>query len=206
MTTAYSTTETMHPNIAAMPRRAGKDPSVARSVLGLADLPTIVALGPFDDLTHARHLRAAFIILQRVCPAQLILLGSGPQRTAVLRNIGAGAHMFDLYGEPRWSDLMAAADLVVSSAASGIEALLAVMAEGRALVAPMEPETVRLILPTSAGLVYRPGDVSAMTSAIFRLMTMPRLRQEMATRASAVAQRQQLEQVRCRRAREQRRT
>lgn len=206
MTTAYSTTETPHPNIAAMPRRAGKDPSVARSVLGLADLPTIVALGPFDDLRHARHLRAAFIILQRVCPAQLILLGSGPQRTAVLRNIGAGAHTFDLYGEPLWSDLMAAADLVVSSAASGREALLAVMAEGKALVAPMEPETVRLILPASAGLVYRPGDVSAMTSAIFRLMTAPRLRHEIATRASAVARRQQLEQARCRHAREQRRT
>ena len=59
-----------------------QDSAVARSVLGLADLPTVVALGPFDDLAHAEQLAAAFTAVRRRCNAQFVLLGKG--RTAPL--------------------------------------------------------------------------------------------------------------------------
>jgi len=44
---------------------------VARSLIGLAGLPTIVALGPFDDRPHAEQLAAAFATVRRHCKAQL---------------------------------------------------------------------------------------------------------------------------------------
>ena len=199
MTVAYSTAETMHPDIAEISHRASEDPKVARSLLGLADLPTIVATGPFDDLTHAHQLAAAFTILQRACRAQLVLLGTGAHRTAALRAVPRGAgtrvHLLDASSMPLWSDIISAADLVVLSTTSGPRRLLDVLAAGRAVVAPMDPATVRLVVPTSAGLVYRPGDVSALASAIKRLMTTPRLRQGIASRAREVARRHQLERV-----------
>jgi glycosyltransferase involved in cell wall biosynthesis len=88
-----------------------------------------------------------------------------------------------------WSDLIAAADVVVPSIASGASTLLQVMATGRPVVAPVSPTTMRLVVPATAGLVYRPGDVSAMAGALLRLLTTPALRHGMACRAREVARR-----------------
>lgn len=152
----------------------------------------------------------AFTILQRACRAQLLLPGTGAHRTAALRAVPRGAgtrvHLLDASSEPLWSDIIGAADLVMLNATSGPRRLLDVLAAGRAVVAPMDPATVRLVMPTSAGLVYRPGDVSALASAFKRLMTTSRLREEMAGRAREVARRYQLEHVRCHGARERKRT
>ena len=62
-----------------------QDPTDARSVLGLADLPTVVALGPFDDLAHAEQLAAAFTAVRRRCNAQFVLLGPGAHRAVIVR-------------------------------------------------------------------------------------------------------------------------
>jgi glycosyltransferase involved in cell wall biosynthesis len=148
----------------------------ARSRLGLPDVPTIVALGPFDDLEHADHLTGALAALRLRCQAQVVFLGG------------------EVDGS-RWSDLIAAADVVVPSTATGSRALLDVMALGRPVVAPTSPATVRLVVPASAGLVYRQGDVSAMSTALLRVLTTPTLRHGMACRAREVAQRHRLEHV-----------
>jgi hypothetical protein len=87
--------ETMHPDIPVNERRrprgtvtvtapsienrpfSPQDPIAVRSLFGLADLPTIVAIGPFNNRAHAEQLAAAFAAVQRVCRAQLVLLGTG---------------------------------------------------------------------------------------------------------------------------------
>ena len=61
------------------------DPKAARSLAGLADLPTIVAVGPFDDPEHAEQLAAAFTMVRRQCEAQLVLVGTGVHRGAAVR-------------------------------------------------------------------------------------------------------------------------
>ena len=205
--------DTMHPDIPVVPQRTPtgtlttaapsierrpcslQDPMGARSTLGLADLPTIVALGPFDDLVHVHHLAAAFTVVQRFCRSQLVLLGTGPQRAvtrrAVPRSAGSRVHMFDHASEQLWSEVVAAADLVALSTVSGSTTLLDVLAAGRAVVTPDDPTTVRLVVAASTGLVYRPGDITGMTSTISRLLTKPSLRDGMATRAREVARRYQ---------------
>ena len=175
-----------------------QDPMVARSLIGLAGLPTIVALGPFDDRPHAEQLAAAFTTVRRHCKAQLVLLGCGPQRTTVVRRAYArdvGANVQPLRDFPlgRWSDVVRAADVVLPSTATGSMELLEVLAVGRAVVAPINPATIRLDVPASVGLVYRPGDVSGMAAALLRLLTTPALRHGMACRAAEVARRHQLQ-------------
>jgi glycosyltransferase involved in cell wall biosynthesis len=222
----YLNTETMHPDIpedgdlttlivgrshrgtvrAAAPsikRRPHTplDPVDARPLVGLTGLPTIVAIGPFDDHAHALQLAAAFITVRRQCEAQLVLLGTGEQRNAVKRRttaqgVGSSVHVVSDSCEYRWSDLVAAADLVVLGSSSGTAILLDVLAAGRPVVAPADPATVELVVPAIVGLVYQPGDVSGMAEALVRLVTTPVLRRGMGGRARQVARRQHLENQR----------
>ncbi len=173
------------------------DPAAARSQVGLPELPTILATGPFDDLSHAEQLADAFTLVRQRETAQLVLLGTGRQRTAVVRRtfaqgVGADVHLIRAMPASRWSDIVAAADVVVPAIASQPVHLLDVFAVGRPVVAPLNPATVRLVLPTSAGLVYRPGNVSALAAALLRLLTSPSLRHGISCRAAEVARRNPL--------------
>ena len=188
--------ESMHPEI-AVPFSV-HDPVAARSLVGLTNLPTIVATGPFDDLSHAEQLADAFTLVRQRCTAQLLLLGTGRQRTAIVRRTfaqGVGTDVQALRAMPsgRWCDVVAAADVVVPGTASEPTHLLEIFDIGRPVVAPVGPATARLVLPTSTGLVYRPGDVSAMAGALLRLLTSPTLRHAMSCRAGEVARRHDLQ-------------
>ncbi|MDT5046818.1 MAG: 1,2-diacylglycerol 3-alpha-glucosyltransferase [Mycobacterium sp.] len=176
---------------------APRDPVVARSLIGLPSLPTIVAMGPFDDRSEAEELAEAFTAVRRRCVAQLVLFGTGPQRTTIVRRafahgVGSDVHPHRNFPAGRWSDVLAAADVVVPSTASGSMSLLNALSACRPVVAPIDPTTMRLVVPTSAGLVYRPGDVSGMAAALLRLLTTPALRHGMACRAGEVALRHPL--------------
>jgi glycosyltransferase involved in cell wall biosynthesis len=151
------------------------DSATARSLVGLPELPTVVAVGPFDDPAHTDRLAAAFAAVQLRCKAQLVFLGADVQAVA----------------DHRWQDLIAAADVVAPSTTTGSMTVLDVMAVGRPLIAPANPATVQLVVSASAGLVYRQGDVSGMAAAFLRLLTAPALRYGMGCRAREVAQRQQ---------------
>lgn len=89
----------------------------------------------------------------------------------------------------RWADLIAAADIVVPSVAAGPVTLLGVLAAGRPVVVPADPAAVQLVVPSSIGLVYRPGDEIGMARALFRLLVSPALRNGMSCRAMEVARR-----------------
>jgi glycosyltransferase involved in cell wall biosynthesis len=175
-----------------------RDPLVARSLIGLAGLPTIVAMGPFDDSLDGQQLADAFATVRRRCNAQLVLFGGGLQRVEVMRRsfargVGADVHLLRDLSADRWPDVVAAADVVVPSTASGPTSLLQVLAAGRPVVAPINPATMQLVVPSSTGLVYRSGDASGMAAALLRLLTSPTLRHGMACRAREVARRHPLQ-------------
>lgn len=179
---------------------SSKDPMAARSLVGLPGVPTVAALGPFDELAHAEQLAFAFTTVRRRCDAQFVLLGTGVQRAAVIRRtfaqgIRASVHVVGDDSGHQWSNLVAAADVVVLNPASGSRTLLEVFAAGRPVVAPADPATVRVVVPASAGLVYRPGDASGLAAALLRLLTTPALRHGMACRAEEVARRYHLQRV-----------
>jgi glycosyltransferase involved in cell wall biosynthesis len=165
-------------------------------VIGLAELPTIVADGPFENLGHAQQLAAMFSAVQKPRRTQLVLLGTGTRSWVVVRHAAERGLQTRLVIEdcngPRRPHLLAAADLVIPSPGSTPSAVVEVMAAGRAVVAVADPVTAQLVVPFSAGLLYRPGDVAAMTSAVMRLLTQTELRHQMGSRASQVAQRHPL--------------
>jgi glycosyltransferase involved in cell wall biosynthesis len=190
----------MHPDVPVIAPAAVLNPMAARSLLGLAGLPTIVATGPFDDQAHAEQLAAAFITVRSRCRAQLVLLGTGEYRATILRRsfaqgAGASVHVIRDLTEDRWPYLIAAADVIVPNIATGYTTLLDVLGAGRPVVAQVDPTTVRLVVPASAGLIYRPGDVSGMAGALLRLLTTPALRHGMGCRARAVARRYHLQRM-----------
>jgi glycosyltransferase involved in cell wall biosynthesis len=199
--------ETMHPDIPlvlepSIQRRriTAQQPMVVRSLVGLPSLPTIVAIGPFDDRAHAEQLAAAFTTVRLRCNAQLVLVGTGVQRATIMRRtfalgVGTSVHAVRNSSGQHWSDLIAAADLVVPSTTTAPTTVLDVLAAGRPVVAPANPATVRLVVPSSAGLVYRPGTGSGMAAALLRLLTTPALRNGMASRAREVARRHHLEHI-----------
>jgi glycosyltransferase involved in cell wall biosynthesis len=185
------------PSIKQRPRTR-LDPVEARSLVGLTGLTTIVAIGPFDDHAHAQQLAAAFITVRRHCEVQLVLLGTGEHRTAMMRRTSeqgmrGSVHAISDSYDYQWSDLVAAADLVVLGSSSGTAVLLDVLAAGRPVVAPANPAIVELVVPAIVGLVYRPGDVSGMAEALRRLVSTPVLCRGMGYRARQVARRHYLE-------------
>ncbi|WP_234834713.1 glycosyltransferase [Mycolicibacterium stellerae] len=187
--------DSMHPDIAAS--FAIHDTAAARSEVGLAEMPTIVATGPFDDLSDGEQLADAFTLVRQRYSAQLVLLGTGRQRTAVVRRtfsrgVGSDVHLIRAMSTGLWSEIVAAADIVVPGTTSQPAHLLDVLAAGRPVVAPVNPATVKLVLPTSAGLVYRPGDVDALAAALLRLLASPTLRYGMGCRAAEVGRRDPL--------------
>ena len=176
------------------------DPTAARSSVGLAGLPTIVAIGPFNDPAHAERLADAFTTVRRRCMAQLVLLGTGVERATVMRRafaqgLGTSVHLVRHTSSVRWSDVVAAAEVVASSPTTDPTTVLDVLAVGRPLVAPANPATVRMIVPRSVGLVYRPDAPSGMADALLRLLTTPALRHGMGCRATEVARRYELQRI-----------
>jgi glycosyltransferase involved in cell wall biosynthesis len=190
----------MHSDIAVIAPAAALNPIAARSLLGLAGLPTVVALGPFDDQAHAEQLADAFNTVWSRCRAQLVLFGSGDHRATIMRRslaqgAGASVHVIRDLTEDRWPYLIAAADVVVPNPTAKHTTLLDVLGAGRPVVGPADPAIVRLVVPASAGLIYRPGDVSGMAAALLRLLTTPALRHGMGCRARQVARRHHLQRL-----------
>ena len=173
---------------------------LSRSTASVPKLATIVAAGPFDDLEHAQQLAAMFTRVQQTCQTRMVLLGEGARRSLVVRRaaerrLQTRLVLVDDCAGPQRSDVLATADLVIPSPASTLSALEETMAAGRAVVASASPATAQLVMPYSAGLLYAPGDISAMTAAVVRLLSHPELRDQMGSRASHVARDHRLQQL-----------
>jgi hypothetical protein len=173
---------------------------LSRSTASVPELATIVAAGPFDDLEHAQQLAAMFTRVQQTCQTRMVLLGEGARRSLVVRRaaerrLQTRLVLVDDCAGPQRSDLLVTADLVIPSPASTLSALEETMAAGRAVVAAASPATAQLVMPYSAGLLYAPGDISAMTAAVVRLLSHPELRDQMGIRASHVARDHRLQQL-----------
>jgi glycosyltransferase involved in cell wall biosynthesis len=196
----HSRAETMHPDIPLIAKASALTPMAARSLIGLAGRPTIVAVGPLDDRAYAEQLAAAFATVRSPCDAQLVLLGTGAHRATVMRQtfaqgVGTSVRVVRDLPADRWPYLIAAADVVVPSPATASDTILDVLGVGRPVVAPADPAIVRVVVPASAGLVYRPGHASGMAEALLRLLTTPALRNGMGSRARQVARRHHMQRL-----------
>lgn len=146
----------------------------ARSGLGLADVPTVVCVGRLTRQKGQDVLLDAWpSIRERVPDAQLVLVGSGPDR-AELERRAAGLAGVLLVGSrtdvPLW---FAASDVVVApSRWEGMPLVpLEAMACGRSVVATAIPG-IEEAVPDDAGQLVPEGDASALADAVvYRLQS-----------------------------------
>jgi hypothetical protein len=91
-----------------------------------------------------------FTAVQQSCRTQILLLGAGTRRSVVEQRAAEHRLKTRLFVEDcsgqRRSQLLAAADLVILSPASGPATVIEVMAAGRALVAAANPVTAQLLM------------------------------------------------------------
>src|SRR5689334_5740165 len=97
-----------------------------------ANVPTVVAVGPFDDPEHVAQLAVAYAVVQRQCMSQLVLLRLGarvPTAELGLFQFGhrGSVHVTCSSHDERWTTLVASADLVVLPPSSPTTILLDVM-------------------------------------------------------------------------------
>jgi glycosyltransferase involved in cell wall biosynthesis len=116
-------------------------------------------------------------------------------RRSFAQGAGTSVHAIRDLTEDRWPYVIASADVVVPNISAEHTTLLDVLGAGRPVVAQADPTTVRLVVPASAGLIYRPGDVSGMAGALLRLLTTPALRHGMSCRARTVARKYHLQRM-----------
>jgi glycosyltransferase involved in cell wall biosynthesis len=153
-----------------------RDRSEVRRQLGLADRPTAVCIARVAPLKGQDMLLEAWPdVLAQVPDAQLLLVGDGPLREQLQRDVPVSKHP-----SVRWigwsnipSDYMAAADVVVvPSRAEGMALVpLEAMAAGRSLVA-FDAGGIRQSVG-DGGAVLAVGDIHGLSEQIARRLLDP---------------------------------
>jgi glycosyltransferase involved in cell wall biosynthesis len=156
--------------------------------------PLIVACGRLTEQKGFPNLLQAFAQVRQQLPAQLWIVGEGPQRS-VLQNqiqaLGLSDCVTLLGFQPNPFQYMAAADLfVLSSLYEGFgNVIVEAMACGAAVVATDCPAGPRdIITPGVNGLLVPPANVEALSEAMITVLTDPTLRQRLAAGGQRRAQ------------------
>lgn len=173
------------PNGVDPERWVPQDRNAARTALGIGDGPVVVCVGRLarqkgqDLLVHAWP-----AVRERVPGARLLLVGEGPERTALQESAGPGVELVGATEDP--SLWYAAADVVAMPSRWEGMALVALeaMACGRAVVATAVSGALEAI-GTEAGAVVPAEDVTALGEALVRRLRDPHLTRLEGDRARA---------------------
>jgi glycosyltransferase involved in cell wall biosynthesis len=167
------------------------DRPAARARLGLSDRFVIGFVGSFQPWHRVELLVEAFAHLAYDRRVHLLLVGNGPGRESALtaaRRLGV-RHRVTVIGAVQPSEvpeLICSLDVGVLPGSNDYGHPMKVLeyaAAGLARVAPDLAPVREIIQPGVTGLLFPPGDVSALASALTRLMTDDNLRQRLGERA-----------------------
>ena len=119
----------------------------------------------------------------------LVIVGDGPSGPALRQAGGPGVHFAGYLTGETLADAYAAADLFTfpSDTETFGNVVLEAMASGLPLVAAARGGVVDLVGNENRGLLFPPGDVSALGATIVHLLLEPQLRRRLALHARAEA-------------------
>jgi glycosyltransferase involved in cell wall biosynthesis len=159
--------ELIHDGIDLAPLRRVAPAAVTRARLGLAhDAPLVGCVaGLYPRKGHAFLIAAAPFVLARAPGARFVLVGDGPERTALEARVRAQGleHAFRFLGwRADYADVIAALDVfVLPSLWEGLNlSLLSAAALGRAVVATNLASNREVIEPGTSGLLPTPARTS----------------------------------------------
>jgi glycosyltransferase involved in cell wall biosynthesis len=143
--------------------------------------PVALAIGRLDAEHRAGDLvRAWRIVTARWPDARLWIIGDGPDRERLYRQIGDLDQRFRVLIPgtfDTWEELLAAADLFLMPALHTVPpwALLDALAAGLPTIAAAGQAACDAIESETTGLLYPAGDAAALASAVLRLLADPAL-------------------------------
>jgi len=170
----------------------GAGRAAMRATLGLADdevaLLHVAVLRP--EKGHAVVLRALRRVVDSAPRVRLLLVGDGPERASIERDVaalGLGRHVALLGQRDDVERLLAAGDVALLSSFDRVEtfpmALLEAMASGLPVVATRVGSVAEMVDEGESGLLVPPGDDAAFAAALLRLSLDGMLRRRMGVRA-----------------------
>jgi phosphatidylinositol alpha 1,6-mannosyltransferase len=115
--------------------------------------------------------------LCRIPEAQLVIVGDGPERGELERQL-PGAHFTGMLRGPELAEAVASLDVFVHTGAHETfgQAIQEAMASAVPVVAPAAGGPLDLVVPGETGLLHHPGDSRAMVEAVLRLVADRHLR------------------------------
>lgn len=174
--------------------------AVTRTDLGLDDAPVVGFVGGFQEWHGIDGLVEAFAAVRgRVPGAKLLLVGDGPARpmvdAAVARfGVAADTTITGFVPQSRVPELLAAVDVAVVPYPKLPQELwfsplklYEYMAAAKAIVASADGQISQVIQSEITGILFEPGDISAMTTGIIRVLSDAELRESLGQAARAQA-------------------
>jgi glycosyltransferase involved in cell wall biosynthesis len=175
----------------AFARQAVHDDDGARAQLGLAGRTIVVCVGRLVPGKGHRYLIEAMArVCERYPNAALLLVGDGPERPSLERQV----HELNLSGSVRFagqrSDVMALLGMsslfVLPSFSEGIPiALIEAMAAGKPVVATAIAGNLDVVVDDRFGLLVPSGDAQALADAVCTVLADPDRAAQMAERGQA---------------------
>lgn len=159
------------------------DPCRVRAHYGLGDDPVVTFVGSFQQWHGLELLVESFArVLQKVPRAKLFLVGDGPARSALERQVAAlgieaAVCITGLVPQSQVPQMLAAADIAVIPYPqlprelwfSPLK-LYEYMAAGKAIVASKAGQIAEVIQDEQTGILVEPGDVDELTEALADLL------------------------------------
>ncbi|MGW2195743.1 glycosyltransferase, partial [Streptosporangium sp. NPDC001682] len=166
----------------------------ARGAFGLPDRDTILFVGRLDEEKRLDELIRALPHVLNNADAQIALVGTGGQRTALARladRIGVGDRVTFLGFVPDEAlpQAYAAADVFAMPGVAELQSIatLEAMATGLPVVAADAMALPHLVRPGENGALFSPGDVQELARHLSALLASPGLRASMGTASRAIA-------------------
>lgn len=175
---------------------SSQDKRRVRAEMELSDGPLVAFTGSFFEWHDVGTLLDSFGgVLERHPSAQLVLIGEGRLRSAMMERatalgLGTAAHFPGLLPQHRVAALLGAADVAVAPYPVMTRELwlsplklFEYMASGTAIIASRVGQVAQIIQDGKNGLLVEPGNPAALTDALNTLLGDPDLRVRLGSRA-----------------------
>lgn len=173
---------------------------MARSVLGVPDLPTVGYVGRLDAEKRLEDLVRAVALLVADQPVQLVMAGTGSQlgklrHLAGTAGVAGSVHFLGYVPDSMLVDVYTAADVFCMPGVAELQSIatLEAMASGLPVVLADAVALPHLVSSGQNGYLYRPGDVTGLADKLRTVLSSPGLRSAMGVTSRLMAERHAVE-------------
>lgn len=166
-----------------------------RKAFGLPNVPTIGYVGRIDAEKRLDELIGALAILVREQPVQLVLAGTGTQRSRLERlasqlGVADRVHFLGYVPDDQLLSVFGAADVFCMPGVAELQSIstLEAMASGLPVVVADAVALPHLVAANTNGRLFRPGDTADLANALGAVLASEQKRREMGAASRRLAE------------------